>query len=90
MINYSQIEGLYFPFIDFFKDYSLNNSIYTFGEKSRNASLKYVKNYNHVIDVGAHVGISVHHWSKVFNKITAFEPMIDHFDCLKKQKQTYY
>jgi FkbM family methyltransferase len=83
-MNSHQIEGLYFPFDDFFKDYSLNNSIYSFGQKSREAALKYVNRYNHVIDIGAHVGISVHHWQKMFEKVTAFEPMIDHFSCLEK------
>ena len=87
MNNYSQIEGLYFPFADFFKDYAINNSIYTFGQKSRDSALKYVKECNQVVDIGAHVGISVHHWAKFFNKITAFEPMIDHFDCLQKNTE---
>jgi len=82
-----QIEGLYFPFEDFFKDYAIEHSIYSFGQKSRDTALKYVKEHAHVVDIGAHVGISVHHWSNIFNKVTAFEPMIDHFSCLEKNIQ---
>jgi len=87
MITYPKIEELYFPFTDFFKDYSNNNSIYTFGQQSRDTALQYVTKYDHVVDVGAHVGISVHHWAKHFNKVSAFEPMKDHFDCLKKNTE---
>lgn len=87
MTNYSQIEGLYFPFVDFFKNYSINHSIYSFGQQSRDAALTYVEEFNQVVDIGAHVGISVHHWAKFFKKITAFEPMKDHYDCLKRNTE---
>jgi hypothetical protein len=72
MITYPKIEELYFPFTDFFKDYSNNNSIYTFGQQSRDTALQYVTKYDHVVDVGAHVGISLHHCAKHFNKFSNF------------------
>lgn len=84
MIEYPKVEDLYVPFLDFFDIFSKSDSIYNFGSNSRNAALKYVKSFDHVIDVGAHVGISVLHWSTIFSNVTAFEPMIDHFTCLKE------
>lgn len=88
MIQYPQVENLYVPFLDFFDNYSKTDSVYNFGSNSRNAALKYVKSFDHVIDVGAHVGISTIHWAKSFKNITAFEPMIDHFNCLKENTKS--
>lgn len=86
-MNYPIIEGLYLPFLDFFKNFSDRDSIHNFGKNSRDEALKYVKNFNHVVDIGAHVGISVIQWSSIFSKVTAFEPMIDHFNCLVKNTE---
>jgi len=86
-MNYPIVNGLHLPFLDFFKDFSENDSLYNFGGNSREEALKYVKSFNHVIDIGAHVGISVIHWSKLFSKVTAFEPMIDHYNCLIKNTE---
>lgn len=77
------IEGLHLPFSDFFDKYSQRNSIYKFGEGSRLTALEHVSQFRHAIDIGAHVGISVLHWRKHFERVTAFEPMVDHYECLK-------
>ena len=78
-----KIENLHLPFSDFFTKFSERNSIYKFGEESRLAALENVTKFRHAIDIGAHVGISVLHWKKLFERVTAFEPMVDHFECLK-------
>jgi FkbM family methyltransferase len=78
-----KIENLHLPFSDFFTKFSERNSIYKFGEESRLAAIEHVTKFRHVIDIGAHVGISVLHWKKLFERVTAFEPMVDHFECLK-------
>lgn len=81
-MKYPTVEGLHLPYLDFFRDYSATASIYTFGKKPRLAAIDQVEQCRHVIDIGAHVGISVLHWVTKFDQITAFEPMPDHFDCL--------
>jgi FkbM family methyltransferase len=40
-------------------------------------------NIRNAVDIGAHVGISVHQWAPLFEHVHAFEPMIDHFECLE-------
>lgn len=48
------------------------------------ACLPYVRTFGHAVDVGAHCGL----WSRVmvpiFDKVTAFEPMYEHLQCLYK------
>ena len=70
------------PMNDFFVDYSKNHSIYEFGKESRDIALQYVTEFDEVIDVGAHVGISVLHWASIFKTVHAYEPMKDHYNCL--------
>ena len=77
------VENLHLPFSDFFTKFSDRNSVYKFGEESRLVALESVTKFRHVIDIGAHVGISVLHWKQHFDHVTAFEPMVDHFECLK-------
>jgi FkbM family methyltransferase len=72
------------PKDDFFTRFVKTNSIHTFGKDSRDIALSYVSEYSGVIDIGAHVGISVLHWAELFKNIYAYEPMKDHFDCLKR------
>lgn len=67
---------------DFFDIFSKTNDIHTFGKSSRDAALSYCFNFNTVIDIGAHVGISVIHWANIFKEVHAFEPMIDHYELL--------
>lgn len=66
----------------FFTNLSKNNTLSLFGKDSRDLALRYVTNFDTVIDIGAHVGISVLHWSQHFQHCMAYEPMPDHFDCL--------
>ena len=64
-----KIENLHLPFSDFFTKFSERNSIYKFGEESRLAALENVTKFRHAIDIGAHVGISVLHWKKLFERV---------------------
>jgi FkbM family methyltransferase len=70
------------PSDSFFTEMLKNNTINLFGKESRDIALSYVTNFNTVIDIGAHIGISVLHWAEYFQYIQAYEPMINHFDCL--------
>lgn len=81
------INGLKFPFEDYFQKHSGN--VLLFGQHSRDAALKEVKNWRTVVDVGAHVGISVHCWAPQFKQVIAFEPMIDHYQCLVENTEKF-
>jgi FkbM family methyltransferase len=81
-MTYPTVDGFTVPFKDFFYDFSKTNSILNFGSESRKAAISQVKKFNHVIDIGAHIGISVTHWANHFSKVTAIEPMLDHYQCL--------
>lgn len=70
------------PIDSFFSDYSKNESIHNFGKESRDIALEHVTEFNRVIDIGAHAGISVLHWAKLFKTVEAYEPMKTHYDCL--------
>ena len=73
--------GVYYPFEDFFQKHT---NIYNFGQDTRNEALKCVKNHRTAVDIGAHIGISVNCWAPLFEKVVAFEPMVDHYECLLK------
>jgi len=77
--------GLFLPWPGFFDKFGDN--ILGFGKKSRDESLKYVKNFDGCVDIGAHVGISVLQWAPLFKQVTGFEPMIDHYECLLKNTE---
>lgn len=70
------------PNDNFFTEMLKNNTIRLFGKESRDIALSYVTNFDTVIDIGAHIGISVLHWAEHFRDIRAYEPMPDHFNCL--------
>jgi FkbM family methyltransferase len=70
------------PNDDFFTNLKANNALTLFGKESRDLALSHVTNFDTVIDIGAHVGISVLHWAQHFQRCVAYEPMPDHFDCL--------
>ena len=72
------------PNDSFFTELLKNNTINLFGKESRDIALSYVSNFDTVIDIGAHIGISVLHWADHFKNIQAYEPMIDHFNCLNE------
>jgi FkbM family methyltransferase len=74
------INGMALPFKDFFNKHQ---DILAFGKAARNETLKHVKSFRNAVDIGAHVGISVHQWAPLFEHVHAFEPMIDHFECLE-------
>jgi FkbM family methyltransferase len=67
---------------NFFTTYSKHDTIHNFGKESRDIALQYVTDFDRVIDIGAHVGISVLHWASLFKIVEAYEPMKDHYDYL--------
>jgi FkbM family methyltransferase len=73
----------------FFTELLKNNTINLFGKESRDIALSYVTNFETAIDIGAHIGISVLHWEEKFNKIYAYEPMLDHFNCLIENTKNF-
>jgi FkbM family methyltransferase len=73
------INGMALPFKDFFDKHQ---DILVFGKAARDEALKFVTNFRTAVDIGAHVGISVHQWAPLFEHVHAFEPMVDHFECL--------
>ena len=76
------VNGFNLPYEDYFEKF--NQNIRLFGLNSRTEALKYVHSFCTVIDIGAHVGISVDHWSTLFQQVHAFEPMPAHYECLIK------
>ena len=71
------------PQDNFFSNLLENDNILSFGKESRDIAVSYVTNFNEVIDIGAHIGISVLDWSDKFKMVYAFEPMLDHYKCLE-------
>jgi len=76
------MEKLRLPKDSYFYTLEKNNEILNFGKPSRDIALSHVKNHRTVIDIGAHIGISVLQWSKLFKNVYAFEPMLEHYECL--------
>lgn len=64
-------------------------NILDFGKPSRDIAIKNLKNMRSVIDIGAHVGISVIQWAGMFENVYAFEPMKDHYDCLLENTKDF-
>lgn len=81
------IDGLTFPFDDYFRKHSGN--ILGFGQLSRDIALTHVTKWRTAVDIGAHVGISVHCWAPKFRRVVAFEPMVDHYDCLVENTKKF-
>ena len=52
-------------------------------------ALSYVTNFDLAIDAGAHVGSWTRVMAERFNKVHAFEPVKDTYDCLKKNIAEY-
>lgn len=83
------VNNWHVPFEDFFSNLPGGIPIADFGLSAREEALKFVKSKDTVIDIGAHVGISVNHWAKEFINVIAFEPMIDHYQCLQKNIKNF-
>ncbi len=77
----------YIPFEDFFSHLPNNEKIENFGKESRAEALKFCSQKRSVVDIGAHIGISVRHWATEFKNVYAFEPSVDHFDCLSRNTE---
>jgi FkbM family methyltransferase len=52
--------------------------------KQRDMSLENLPNKRTALDIGAHVGLWSRDLVKHFDKVIAFEPVIEHIECLKK------
>lgn len=83
----TKINELLFPFEDFFQKHSGN--ILGFGQAARDIALEHVKQFGTAVDIGAHVGISVHCWAPRFQQVVAFEPMVDHYECLVENTKKF-
>lgn len=81
MPHYKQ--GLQLPYEDFFSIWAdeHNGDILAFGQDERDVAYKYITNYNFAIDIGAHVGIASLDFAKRFDKVVAFEPNQEAYDC---------
>lgn len=53
----------------------------------RDEAFKYVTDYNLCLDIGANVGLWSRPLSKKFNKVIAFEPLSQVYQCLEKNVQ---
>lgn len=42
-----------------------------------------IKNFRHAVDIGGHIGTSSYLFSRMFDKVTAFEPMKEHAECFR-------
>lgn len=82
-----KLNNLLFPFEDYFQKYSDN--ILQFGQETRDMALANVRQWRTVVDIGAHIGISIHCWAPRFQRVVAFEPMVDHYDCLKENVKKF-
>lgn len=82
------INNWHVPFDDFFSHLPNEGRIQDFGKESRIEALKFVSKKRSVVDIGAHIGISVNHWSTEFTNVYAFEPLKEHYDCLIKNTET--
>lgn len=81
--------SLKLPKDSFFEALEKNNELLNFGKPSRDIALKYIQQSRSVIDIGAHIGISVLHWATMFDNVYAFEPMKEHFDCLEYNTESF-
>jgi len=82
-IKYIQIDSFYLRDTD--KHFiTLGNELHNYQSKVRHAAYKYVKNWSAAIDIGAHIGIFTSCFSKKFNQVCSFEPMIYNRICLEK------
>lgn len=80
------MKSLKIPKDSFFEN--LDN-ILSFGKPSRDIALDHVSQKRTVIDIGAHVGISVIHWANQFNAVYAYEPMKEHYECLVENTKEF-
>ena len=68
---------------DFFTQLAQRHELESFGREPRLRAIQLCTNHDCVIDIGAHVGISVRHWAQHFDHVEAFEPMPEHMHCLR-------
>lgn len=81
--------NLKLPEDSFFNGLKSNNEILNFGKLSRDIALNFIKERRSVVDIGSHIGISVIHWAETFQRVYAFEPMKDHYDCLVENTKNF-
>lgn len=53
-------------------------------------AMQHVSNFQNAIDVGAHVGFWSRRLCSKFLKVTSFEPVPDHFECLIKNTEGHH
>ena len=53
-------------------------------------AMQHVSEFRNAIDIGAHVGFWSRRLCSKFLKVTSFEPVPDHFECLVKNTERYH
>jgi FkbM family methyltransferase len=56
----------------------------TFQFRKFAVALPYIRDFSHAVDIGAHVGTWSWPLSRMFSKVSAFEPLRAHWDCFHK------
>lgn len=78
-----EYKGWHFPNLDtHFKGYVDHWPINSYQQNVLDAALKYVKNFNLAIDIGANVGLQTVRFSEKFSQVISFEPTSLNYCCL--------
>ena len=82
-----QVKGLWLPDEDTHFEGQIGEPIFwgkpTYQFRKFAAVFPHIRNFRHAVDVGAHCGLWSRVLGKVFWKVTAFEPVPEHVECLK-------
>jgi len=82
-----QIEGLWLPDGDEHFEGQLKGSPIFWGKPTYQFKkfafiFPHIKNFRHAVDIGAHCGLWSRVLERVFPRVTAFEPVPEHIECL--------
>jgi FkbM family methyltransferase len=87
MYNY---RGWYFPnFEKHFQSAVGDYPTTVYQQTALDTALKYVKNFNVAIDIGANVGLHSIRLASTFKKVYSFEPSKINFECLQENLKKY-
>ena len=91
-----QINGVWLPSAEYnLVEFLINKKTMVDGKGSYQyhklkAALKYVRNWRTAIDVGAHCGLWSMQLVKQFDMVHAFEPVLEHQECFRKNVEGRY
>ena len=86
-----EYEGIKFPKKDYFANWAETRKV-PIRDWSKNLclqTLEFATNNRVAVDIGAHVGLTTLHWQSKFDKVIAFEPMPNHFECLVENTKEF-